>query len=114
MYFASGVTQQARDATQRTRRLLDFWRGYRNEVTGAIRTGVVLRLVDELFNSPYITMARAATVMGVARNNAQRNLEKLIDLGIIREITGQQRYRVYCADEILRLLEEPLEESSAT
>ena len=27
---------------------------------------------------------------------------------LLRETTGKQRYRVYCADEILKLLDQPL------
>ena len=67
----AGVTQQARDATERTRRLMDLWQNCRHKVTGTIRTGVVLRLIDELFKSPFIAVARAASVMGFAPSHAQ-------------------------------------------
>jgi hypothetical protein len=40
---------------------------------------------------------------------AQRYVDQLADLGLLREITGQARNRVYRAEEILQAIEEPLE-----
>jgi len=65
-------------------------------------------LIDQLFTSPFITMNRASSVMGISFKSATKNMEKLVEASILREITGQQRYRVYVAHEIFRLLDEPL------
>lgn len=40
---------------------------------------------------------------------AQRYVDQLVDLGMLRESTGQERNRVYQAEEVLRAIEEPLE-----
>ncbi|MBL6983506.1 MAG: hypothetical protein ISR58_20185, partial [Anaerolineales bacterium] len=40
---------------------------------------------------------------------AQRVVEKLEQYGILREITGQDRNRVYQADEILHAIDSPIE-----
>ena len=37
--------------------------------------------------------------------------ERFCELGILREITGQMRNRVYRADEILKAILEPIEEN---
>jgi predicted transcriptional regulator len=39
---------------------------------------------------------------------AQRYVEKLEAFGIIREITGKPRNRIYLAEEILKAIEEPV------
>lgn len=107
-YFAFGVATQARDATIRARRLIGLRQSYHHRAAAAVRGSAALRLVDELFASPYITLRRATEATGVAKKSAQNTINKLLGAGLIREITGQQRNRVYCADEILRLLDEPL------
>ncbi len=36
----------------------------------------------------------------------QRYIEKLESLGILREVTGKERNRIYWAEQILKILEE--------
>jgi len=40
---------------------------------------------------------------------AQRYITKLQEAGILREVTGKSRNRVFRADEVLRIIEAPLE-----
>src|SRR5262249_33179750 len=96
-FFARGVAEQARDAATRAVCLLDLWQTYHHRVVRFVRSSVVLRLVDELFASPFITINRASKVMGVAFKSARNSVDRLVEAGILREITGQQRYRVYSA-----------------
>jgi Fic family protein len=108
LYFARGVTEQARDAIQRTRQLLELWQEYRQKSADASRSANALRLVDELFSSPYITVNVAAETMKIAFKSAAAIIQRFEEIGILREVTGQQRYRIYCADRIYQLLEQPL------
>ena len=52
-------------------------------------------LVDNLFIHPTLTAARAAKLLQVTPRAAQNNINKLIDEGILTEVTGASRYRVY-------------------
>jgi Fic family protein len=113
-FFAQGVAEQARDAIARAGRLLDLWQEYRHRSTKLVRSSSVLRLVDELFASPYISINRASEVMGIAFHAASKTIARLVDAGVLREVTGQQRYRVFAADEIFRLLDSPIEEIALT
>jgi Fic family protein len=69
-------------------------------------------LVEELFASPYITVTHASEVMEVSFKSASQTIATLAEKGLLREITGQKRHRVYCADEILALLDAPRVDSS--
>ena len=104
-FFAEGVAEQARDAVDRATRLLDLWRAYGLRVREASQSPAAPRLVDELFAAPFITIPRAAEILDVTYPTAQTNIKKLEDLGILREITGQRRNRIYQAREILALLD---------
>jgi Fic family protein len=104
-FFALGVAEQARDAVERASRLLDLWQDYRVRVREASQSSAPLRMVDELFAAPYLTIPHAAQVLGVTFPTAQASVKKLEDLGIVREITGQKRNRIYQAREVLALLD---------
>jgi Fic family protein len=107
-FFARGVAEQSADAFQRIRRLLDLAGEYRKQSLQASRSTKALVLIDELFSSPYITITRAREVMGASFNTASQVIAGLVALGILREITQQPRYRIFCADRINELLDQPL------
>ena len=68
-------------------------------------SAAVLTLLDSLFLNPYVTVADAAERMEVSYNAAQSALRKLETLKIVKEITGQKRNRMFCAQELLRVIE---------
>jgi hypothetical protein len=51
---------------------------------------------------PALTISMARGLLDVTTVSAQRSVERLIDLGVLEEVTGQQRNRIYVAREILR------------
>lgn len=107
-FFARGVTEQARDAAARAGRLLDLWREYQRTVGSHTRTGAAVRLVDLLFTHPFITIPNAARFLDQTYPAAANNVEKLVEAGILTERSGTSNPKVFVADEILRLLDEPL------
>jgi cell filamentation protein, protein adenylyltransferase len=112
-FFARGVAEQAHDAVDRAARLLDLWQVYRVRVREASQSSAALRLLDELFAAPFLTIPRAAQLLEVTFPTAQSNMKKLEDLGILHEITGHKRNRIYQAREILALLDAvPAEEKA--
>jgi Fic family protein len=104
-FYAAGVAEQATDAVTRSGRLLALHEEYRRRLLGARTSSLPLRLVDELFMRPAITITRAQQVLDVTWRSAQLNIEKLVEASILDEITGQPRNRVYVAREIVALLE---------
>jgi Fic family protein len=68
----------------------------------------LLQAVDLLFSQPVLTVRQAEAALGVSFTTAQRYMQQLVDLGFLREITGQARNRVYRADGVIQAIEEPL------
>jgi len=112
-FFAIGVASQARDAIRRVELLLDLRETHREQARALSRSPAITCLVDALYEAPYTTIARAATVMGVGEPPARQAVERLVQAGILAEISGRMRNRFYVAGEILRLLDEDLPEESA-
>ena len=103
-FFLQGVAEQARSAGELSTRLLDLREDYRTRVQAARRSVLLVSLIDELFASPYLTVPIAAGRLNVTQRSASLNISKLVDLGIVVEITGRQRYRVFEAREVVQML----------
>lgn len=103
-YFLNGVARQAEDAASRAARINEIINKWRKNT---IELATPHRLIDELASNPFVTTTKTAALMGVSFNTMQRAIEKLKELGILHEISSSKRNRVYCAKEILSILEEP-------
>jgi len=70
--------------------------------------GRLLQNVDVLFARPIINVRQVDAVLQVPYLTAKRCVERLVEMGLLREITGQARNQLYCADEILRAIDATL------
>ncbi|MBI4455774.1 MAG: Fic family protein [Acidobacteria bacterium] len=109
-FFLTGVARQSRDAIWRTGKLLDLWQSYRRKFQLARSSALLMRLVDGLFESPVISISRAAARLGVTHRSATLNIQKMVDTGILTEVTGRERYRLFLARGILSVIEEERKE----
>jgi Fic family protein len=105
LYFLGGVAVQARDATERAKRLQDLQQRWRGEVTQARSSALLLILVDSLFRSPVLTIPNAARLMGVTYPAAKSNVEKLVSVGILHPFRGGPAYgRRFWAPDVLTVI----------
>ncbi len=105
-FFLHGVTEQAQDAVRRSDYLLQLWRTYRQRLQESSSSGVALRLVDELFEAPVISMPGLVERLHITPRSAQMNIDRLVKADILKETTGRQRNRIYVAPEILHAVEQ--------
>jgi len=68
---------------------------------------VAFRMVDVLGANPFITARGAEQRLGIAYNTAMRAIGQLEKQGIVTEVSGAKRDRVFCAQRLLDILEEP-------
>ena len=66
-----------------------------------------LRVLELIGANPFITTKTAAETLGVAFTTAQRAIERLQRAGILKPVGLAKRDRVYCANALLEILEEP-------
>jgi Fic family protein len=62
-------------------------------------------VVDFLFSKPIFSTKQLAESLGMPFKTARQYLEKLVQAGILREITGYARNQIYRADEIFGALD---------
>ena len=113
LFFLEGVESQARDAVRRSYRLQDLRREYRTRFQATHSSARLLQVVDLLFESPILTVNQVKETIEVSFPSANRYIAQLEEAGIVDEITGQLRNRLYRAGEIMRAIEAPLEASEA-
>ena len=105
-YFLNGVARMSEDAlsrSERINRLLTTWR----ERAAAGGSGVPLAILCLLEGNPFCTIGQTAEQLGVAFTTAQRGVDKLVSLGVLKQVDPAKRNRVYCAREIMDVLDEP-------
>jgi Fic family protein len=102
LYFLRGVAQISTEAVERSGRLMDLRERLWGRVAGQRNAG---RLLDLLFQNPYVTVARAAKVLEVTNPTARHAVNQLQRAGVLTETTGREWGRVYLAKAILKVLE---------
>ncbi len=105
-YFLNGIAVQSEDALSRAERineLLNQWT-INTAITGS---QISVSIVQQLAINPYLTTKKIADSLNIAYSTAQRNIQKLEAAGIIKETSDKKRDKIYCATEILNILEEP-------
>lgn len=104
-FFLLGVSIQSQDADRRITHLQALYHAYAEQIQierAAERLSEVLSL---LFERPIVTVRQVEATLNVPYRSAARYVEKFVQLGILREITGQARNRIFQADEILSTIE---------
>ncbi len=105
-FFLTGIRDQSRVTTRCVQGLQTLRAKYYG-LHADKRDGLRLnKLVDYLIGSPIVTIKQIENGLGLTDYKiAQRYVTKLQDEGILREITGKTRNRLFRADEILRVIE---------
>ena len=105
-YFLRGVVLQSEDAVRRIERLDDLLAAWRQELTG-LRSRLPERTLDLFAENPFWTVGGIAERLEVAYTTAQRGINRLEAAGIVTRVGEGRRNRVYCAEAILDILEQP-------
>jgi Fic family protein len=107
-YFLRGVSTQSTDALNRIALLKQIHTRYLQILEQRRNVERLTQALDLVFRQPVLTTRYVERDLGVPFMTAQRYVDKFEALGILREITGGARNRVYQADEILRAIEGPI------
>ncbi len=106
VYFLRGVTEQARDAQTRVRRVRDLHEQKRQILLERRQSANALRLLDEIFARPIMTASQVAGLLNFTPAGARRILDRLVQAGVVNEVVGAWP-RLYVATELLHLIEAP-------
>ena len=105
LFFLKGISSQSLDSISRIERLERIRTAYQERLRVERAARRLLQTMDVLFERPILSIRQLEAALGVPYRSAQRCVERLEELGILREVTGHARNRLYRADEILRAIE---------
>jgi Fic family protein len=106
LYFLNGVAIQGLDVLSRAERINKLIIEWQIQV-GSRADNIAQEIVKNLALNPYCTIKNMAVKLKVAFTTAQRAILKLEGLGILSQTSQAKRDRLYCAKDILDVLEEP-------
>lgn len=104
-FFCEGVVTQAADGVRRIDDLLAFRADTIQMLRANGARGVVLDIAEDLIGYPYITSSEAARLHGVTYPPANNAIQRLVSLGVLREITGSSYGRIYLCERVLRIVD---------
>lgn len=90
------VTQGASDARRDLSRLT-LWAQQARQATAQIKGRNPARIIDALMVQPLMTTAMVEEQAGISRDTAERLLRRMQRDGLVREVTGTRRFRLWTA-----------------
>ncbi len=109
-FFLEGVENTASNAVQTAQRLLALFVEDADHVQSLGRSAAsALRVFNALRERPLVTLNEVHRHTGISFPTATKGMSALVNLGIVRELTGQRRNRVFVYDRYLSILNEGIE-----
>ena len=106
-FFLLGIAETSEAAVSTARRLVDLFDKDQIRIQKMGRqAGSLLRVHDALKQRPLCTVAEASRRADLSFPTASSALESLVVSGIVRELTGKKRNRVFVYDKFLAVLNE--------
>lgn len=104
-FFLDGVAHVAREATERALEIVALRERDRDRIVAALgrRAHTGLRLYELLLAHPLVTASSVMEMIEVSSPTANALVRDLERIGILRELTGRQRSRVFAYHEYLDL-----------
>jgi Fic family protein len=104
-FFLECVCEAADDGVSGAKRIFALLTEDRHAVVShASATVSSVRLFELLTNHPVVTLAKAMEILNTTKPTASKAVDALQQAGVLREITGKQRDRVYVYERYVAVL----------
>jgi Fic family protein len=101
-FFLTGVEEVSRDATSTARAILALREESRQTLASHANA---VRLLDYVFEQPILTVRFAERHLNCSYVTAATTIDFLVDKGILREMTGRKRNRIFRFEALLNLFQ---------
>jgi len=99
------MVSQSKDALSDAKKILALHAEYQNklEKTKKIPESAH-RLIDEIFLNPVISISELSKKWNLQFNTVKRGVQRLAKIGILQEVDGRKRNKLFIAPELMNLL----------
>jgi Fic family protein len=109
-FFLTGVKETADQAASAARRIVALFDQHRRQIEALGRPAAsVLRVFQYMQRNPIVSIPATAQKIGISAPTVAKSLEHMRLLGILREITGRERHRLFVYEPYLAILNEGTE-----
>jgi len=109
-FFLEGVLATARSSVETARHALALFDAHRQQIQRLGRpAGSALQVHAALQRHPLVTIAKTVSLTGLSQPTVSSSFLRLADLGVVREVTGRRRDRLFAYGPYLDLLTEGTE-----
>lgn len=109
-FFLIGVRDTADQAAEAARRILVLFERDQQRIAQLGRPAAsVLRVFQHMQKNPIVAIPSAAKKIGLSAPTVAKSLGHMIDAGILQEVTGRERHRLFVYQEYLSILNEGTE-----
>jgi Fic family protein len=102
----TGLAETAEEATIKARAIVALREEHRARIQEHGRPTNAFRLLDLLFDRPLVDVALVRDRLGITFATANKLIENLQTLDLVKEITGRKRDRIFRFEPYLRFFEE--------
>jgi len=103
-FFLDGITETARKGVETFDQILRFQRDWEEQIRNwKTQSASGLCLFHHLFTHPCVNAQQVARVADISPPTAYKLVERFVDHGLLREITGAKRGKLYLFDPYIKL-----------
>lgn len=105
-FFLEGVAETANQAVETSKKIIKLRNEDSKKIATLGRSNIKASLLfDYLFHTPILTIKEVERITGLKNPNALALVNKMVGLGIIKEITGKPRNKVFRYQKYVDLFE---------
>ena len=107
-FFLQGVIDVSREAALTAKSILAMREEYRSKIADTMGRGAgsAHRVMEKLFDQPIVAVATVREWLDITPAGANSVVNRLVEIGLLTEITGYARNRRFRFDPYLRLFED--------
>ena len=107
-FFLRGGAEVSMQAADTARRILELREQHRRSITEHLgrAAGNGHRVLEQLYEQPIMSVTDVRALIGTTFPGANQIVQRLVDLKVLSEITGQVRHRRFRYDAYVRLFDE--------
>jgi Fic family protein len=109
-YYLQGVYEISKQATDAAKAIMDLMSLDRQKAAGLGKAApTAMALLELLYRRPYVTIPYVARELGISSPAAGKAVTNLVMLGIMTEVSGKKRDRVFLHESYLSIIREGTE-----
>lgn len=115
-FFLRGVAEVSNEATETARRILAMRELHRTRITNELgrAAGNGHKVLESLFDRPIVSVSSVEEQIGTTYQAANNLVSRLMDIGILVEVTGYARNRRFRYDQYVRLFTDDAPDTANT